>query len=95
MTFIKKCERKRGLFLEYPVFEGDDAGLANSFEERFVSLARCAAEKYQRCSLTAKCDVQDGAVSVRHSLTVRGDRIIKKELLVTFRDGYIVKYEEV
>ena len=95
MTFIKKCERKRGLFLEYPVFDGEDSALANSFEERFVSLVRDAAKKYPRCSLTTKCEERDGTVSVRHLLTVRGDRIIKKELLVTFKDGYIVKYEEV
>ena len=95
MTFRKTAIRKRGLFLEYPVFEGEDGGLARAFEEKFVSLVRDTANKYPRCSLTTKCEERDGTVSVRHLLTVRGDRIIKKELLVTFRDGYIVKYEEV
>ena len=69
MTFRKKVIRKRGLFLEYPEFEGDGAELPNEFEKRLTDLAAGASERFARCSLTTLC--------------------------VTFKGGFIVKFEEI
>ena len=97
MTFAKKVVRKKGLFLEYPVFEGDDAALPNAFEERLADLAAGAAARFAKCSLTTECRERGGALFVRHSFTARKSdgAKLRKTLLVTFKDGFIVKFEEV
>lgn len=84
MTFRKITERKRGLYLEYPVFE--DAELLNRFEEKFASLARDAAARCDRLTLTFKAD-DDVCI---HTLTARrGNSVTRKTLFVTCRDGLI------
>ena len=87
MTFRKKVIRKRGLFLEYPEFEGDGAELPNEFEKR----------RFARCSLTTECRERGGALVVRHSFTARRSdgASVRKTLCVTFKGGFIVKFEEI
>lgn len=97
MTFRKKVIRKRGLFLEYPEFEGDGAELPNEFEKRITDLAAGASERFARCSLTTECRERGGALVVRHSFTARRSdgASVRKTLCVTFKDGFIVKFEEI
>ncbi len=96
MTFTKKVIRKRGLFLEYPVFEGADAELANAFEKRIADLAAGVSERFARCSLKTECRERGDSLVVRHFFTARNKdgASLRKTLCVTFKDGFIVKFEE-
>lgn len=97
MTYTKKTVSRRRLYIEYPVF-GEDCPLITKFTD---AMTRLVSEKAQsdpesRYSLTFSAKEEDGAITAKHTLTVRkkSGEVIKRAFTAQYKGGYIKKFSE-
>ena len=98
MTYTKKTESRRHLYIEYPVF-GENFPLLTRFTDEVTRIVRekSDSDPESKYFLTFSAKEEDGAVTAKHTLTVRkkSGEVIKRAFIAKYKDGYIKKFEEV
>ena len=100
MNIRKQTVSKRRFHAEYPLFEadkGENAGLANAFSKKLMSLLSEEARRLQDISFTMTCDIRQNGIHDEICFALRGSkhgrRVIHRRLHVVFLSRLIKEFE--
>ncbi len=100
MNIERRYRNSRRLYLEYPVFSGDEdeCTLPNLFSEKLTEAVAGSAnpDAHRTYRLSFSEEANGDEITVRYTLKISESRktLCVKEASIVWKDGYAVKYEK-